>query len=142
MLRVAKGNYHMTMTALELDEATGAWILHSAGGPPILGLNPSGNHRVHFCAGAPLGTSVGFEVGRIEGRLEPSERMLMYTDGIPEIELPNGQVVGMRRFAQLYERTRGSHIRDAAATILAHATTTLGQNPQADDWTFAMIEWS
>jgi len=142
VLRVAKGKYHMTMAALELDENTGWWILHSAGAPPILSLGQDGKHRVHFCAGAPLGTETGFETGRVEGQLEPSDRILMYTDGIPEIAMPNGAVLGMRRFAQVYERTRGQSIQDAAATMILHADQSLGGLPQLDDWTFTMIEWA
>lgn len=142
VLRVAKGKYHMTMAALEIEEATGRWVLYSAGAPPILSLAQNGKHRVHFCMGAPLGTESGFETGRIEGKLEPTERILMYTDGIPEIEMPNGAVFGMRRFSQLYEHTRAQDIRSAAATILLHADQSLGGKPQLDDWTFTILEWS
>jgi ligand-binding sensor domain-containing protein len=141
VLRVAKGKYHMTMAALELDESTGWWVLHSAGAPPILSLGQNGKHKVHFCAGAPLGTESGFETGRVEGKLEPADRLLLYTDGIPEVALPNGTAFGMRRFAQLYERTREQDLRDAAGTILTHAEQSLGGQPQLDDWTFTMIEW-
>lgn len=141
VLRVAKRKYHMTMAALELEEATGSWVFHSAGAPPIMSLNLSGKHRVHFCAGAPLGTESGFETGRAEGMLEPGGRILMYTDGIPEIALRNGTVFGMRRFAQLYERTRGQDLKDAAATIVLHADQSREGQPQLDDWTFTLIEW-
>ncbi|HEX2691950.1 MAG TPA: two-component regulator propeller domain-containing protein [Kofleriaceae bacterium] len=141
VLRVAKGKYHMTMAVLELEEATGQWVFHSAGAPPMLSLNQSGKHKVHFCPGSPLGTEFGFETGLVEGRLEPFERMLLYTDGIPEIILPNGGSMGMRRFAQQYELTRGQHLRDAAATILMNADQARGNQPQTDDWTFTMIEW-
>jgi serine phosphatase RsbU (regulator of sigma subunit) len=65
----------------------------------------------------------------------------MYTDGIPEIAMPNGTVLGMRRFAQVYERTRGQSIQDAAATMILHADQSLGGLPQLDDWTFTMIQW-
>ena len=142
VLRVAKGKYHMTMAVLELEEATGKWILHSAGSPPMLSLNQAGKHRVHFCPGTPLGTENGFETGQIEGKLQPQERLLIYTDGIPEIILPNGNVMGMRRFAQLYEQTRSQHLRDAAGAILTHADAVRGQSAQTDDWTFTMIEWA
>jgi serine phosphatase RsbU (regulator of sigma subunit) len=141
VLRVAKGKYHMTMAAFEIDEATGRWILYSAGAPPILTVGQTGKHRVHFCAGAPLGTESGFETGLVEGQLEPSDRILIYTDGIPEIALPNGNAFGMRGFAQLFERTRGQDLRDAAAAIVQHADQTMAGQPQADDWTFTMIEW-
>ena len=141
VLRVAKGKYHMTMAAFEIEESTGRWTLYSAGAPPILSLNQNGKHRVHFCPGAPLGTETGFETGRVEGKLAPGDRMLLYTDGIPEIALPNGNVLGMRRFAQLYERTRSQDLREAAATIVLHADQSQAGQPQLDDWTFTMIEW-
>lgn len=141
VLKVAKGKYHMTMAVLELVESTGEWTLYSAGAPPMLSLNVAGKHRVHFCPGAPLGTETGFELGKVQGKLKPSERLLLYTDGIPEIILPNGNVIGMRRFAQQYEQTRHQELRDAASSILQFADTTRGNEPQNDDWTFAMIQW-
>jgi sigma-B regulation protein RsbU (phosphoserine phosphatase) len=141
VLRVAKGKYHMTMVALEIDETTGGWILYSAGAPPILSLGREGRHRVHFCVGAPLGTESGFQVGRVEGRFEPNDRILMYTDGIPELALPNGNAFGMRRFAQLYEHTREQDLRSATTTMILQAEQSLGGLPQLDDWTLTMIEW-
>lgn len=141
VLRVAKGKYHMTMAALEIHEETGYWSLLSAGAPPVLTLGASGKHKVHFCAGAPLGTETGFECGRVEGQLEPGDRLLMYTDGIPEIALPTGGSFGMRRFAQIFERTRELPLKDATTAILVHAEQSTGGQRQDDDWTFSMIEW-
>ncbi len=142
VLNVAKGKYHMTMAALELDEATGRWILHSAGAPPILTLDQKGKHKIEFCAGAPLGTEFEFEIGRLEGKLQSGERILIYTDGIPEITLPSGNVLGMRRFAQIYETTRPQNLATAAATIVHMADQTQQGKPQADDWTFTLVEWN
>jgi ligand-binding sensor domain-containing protein/serine phosphatase RsbU (regulator of sigma subunit) len=141
VLHVAKGKYHMTMAALEINELTGEWTLHNAGAPPILSLNSSGKHKVHFSPGTPLGTESGFEVGRLDGRLEPGERFMIYTDGIPEIALPNGNVLGIRRFAQMYERTRQQPLTDAAAMLAQLAEQTQSGTPQADDWTFTLVEW-
>ena len=91
--------------------------------------------------GAPLGTEAGFELGVAEGTLQRGDRLIAYTDGIPEIPLPNGQLLGMRTFAQYFERTRHQSLRDAAATILVHADQFRGNQPQNDDWTFTLIEW-
>lgn len=138
VLRVGKGKYYMTMAGLEIDETTGEWKLYSAGAPPMLGLNQKGKHRVFFCPGTPLGTEEGFETGVVEGVLQPSERLLLYSDGIPEIELDNGNTLGMRRFAQLYESTRQQDLRSAANALINHANQ-IQHGPQADDWTFTMI---
>jgi ligand-binding sensor domain-containing protein/serine phosphatase RsbU (regulator of sigma subunit) len=141
VLHVAKGKYHMTMAALELDETTGWWVVHSAGAPPVLSLDQTGRHKVHFCPGSPLGTESEFEIGRVEGRLSPFDRILLYTDGIPEIALPNGNPLGMRRFAQIYESTRNHAITDAAGAIVRLADQAQEGKPQTDDWTFTLIEW-
>ena len=141
VLRVAKGKYHMTMAAIEIDETTGSWRMFSAGAPPLLTLGQSGEHRVHFCPGAPLGTENGFELGVVEGSLQRGDRVMAYTDGIPEMPLPNGQMLGMRKFAQTFERTISYSLRDAAATILGQADQVRANQPQNDDWTFALIEW-
>lgn len=142
VLRVGKGKYHMTMAALELDEASGRWTIYSAGAPPILTMNAEGKHKVHFCAGTPLGTESMFETGQLEGQLMQGDRMMLYTDGIPEIALPNGNVLGMRRFALQFEVTRPQVLRDAATSIIAQADQVLSGQRQNDDWTFAMLEWS
>jgi serine phosphatase RsbU (regulator of sigma subunit) len=141
VLHVAKGEYSMTMAVVELDESSGHWVFHSAGAPPILSLDHTGKHKVHFCAGTPLGTDSGFETGRVDGQLEPGGRILIYTDGIPEIMLPNGNVLGMRRFAQTYERTRGQDLKTAAAALVQLADQSQSGQPQADDWTFTLVEF-
>jgi ligand-binding sensor domain-containing protein/serine phosphatase RsbU (regulator of sigma subunit) len=141
VLRVAKGKYHMTMAAIEIDETSGYWRLLSAGAPPLLTLGERGEPRVHFCPGAPLGTETGFELGVVEGRLQRGDRVMAYTDGIPEIPLPNGQMLGMRKLAQTFERTSSQSLRDAAATILGYADQVRGNQPQDDDWTFTLIQW-
>lgn len=141
VLQVAKGKYSMTMAAFELDELSGQWVLYNAGAPPMMTLNPAGKHRVHFAAGTPLGTESGFEAGRLEGRLQSQERVMIYTDGIPEIMLPSGQALGMRRLGQMLERTRQQEVRDAAGAIVQQADLTQSGKPQEDDWTFAVVEW-
>ncbi len=142
VVRVSKGKYHMCMAAFEIDEATGRWSLHNAGAPPIMSLNQDGKSRTHFCVGCPLGTETNFETGYVEGVLAPTDRILIYTDGIPEISMTNGNVLGMRRFAQMYERTRGQGLRTAAAAIAHQADQMRANQPQEDDWTFTMLEWN
>ena len=140
VLRVAKGKYQMTMAALEVDAASGAWTLHSAGAPPIITLDAKGKHKVHFCPGTFLGADV-LEVGELTGTLQAGDRILLYTDGIPEIAFPDGNVMGIRRFAQVYERTRAQDPPTAAAAMVRYAEESGAGGEQADDWTFALLQW-
>jgi len=140
VLRAGKGRYQMTLAAVEIDDTTGEWTLFSAGAPPMLTLDARGKHRVHYCPGSLLGTEREFELGQISGRLGQSERMMLYTDGIPEIQRPDGGMIGTRRFAQEYEKTRTQHVFQSALTIKTFAEVNLADQEQLDDWTFAILE--
>jgi streptogramin lyase len=142
VLRVAKGKYHMTMATLEIDEMSGEWVFYSAGAPPMMSVDQAGKHRVHFCAGAPLGTDEDFHAGRTEGHLSRGDRLIVFTDGIPEIPVAKNKILGMRRLGQWFELTRNRSLRDAATMINANAQQTLGNQAQNDDWTFTLVEWN
>lgn len=140
VLRVGNGNYQMTMSAVELDGRTGRFVYHSAGGQPIMRLRNDGKPRLLPCPGTPLGTEA-FNLGRVEGSMQPGERMLIYTDGIPELQLSNGRLLGMRRFSMICERTHGLPLDHATQQIVLAADVLRQNIPQEDDWTFALIEW-
>jgi ligand-binding sensor domain-containing protein/serine phosphatase RsbU (regulator of sigma subunit) len=141
VVRVGAGQYHMTMSVIELDGRTGRFAFYSAGGQPILRIRYDGKPRSMPCAGTPLGTDT-FDLGKIEGRMAPGERMLLYTDGIPEMPLGQGRLLGMRRFATICESTAGLSLSEATQKIAVVADSIRQNSPQYDDWTFAMIEWA
>lgn len=143
VLSVSKGKYQMALAALDFDEADGSWTLHSAGAPPMISLNQRGKHRVHFCPGSLLGQDTGeAEYGTLTGTLAPGERVLLFTDGIPEIALPDGSLMGIRKLGQFYEGTRQVPPSQAAAALAAHAEQARAGSLQHDDWTFALVEFS
>ena len=140
VLRVAGGEYLMTMSVLELELATGNFTLYSAGGQPVLRLIYDGTPRLLSCAGTPLG-SPQLELGRIVGRMTSGERFVFFTDGIPEITLDGGRQLGMRRFSNMCEQTAGLSLQAAVAQIVESADSSRKQGPQADDWTLVVLEW-
>lgn len=140
VLRVGVGAYQMTMTAIEIDGRTGRFTFYSAGGQPIMRLRNEGKPRLLPCPGTPLGTEQ-FNLGHVEGTMVPGERLMLYTDGIPELELENGRLLGMRRFSMLCERTRGLSVERAVSQIVEAADTLRQGRPQDDDWTFSIVAW-
>lgn len=140
VLKVGEGKYQMTMTALVLDEATGAYRLYSAGGLPLIRMG-AGNDRPQVipCRGTPLGTPE-FVVGTADGQLSRGDRCILYTDGIPEIAMDNGRLLGMRRFSRMFAATRGMPLDQATAQMVTEADTVRSGRPQDDDWTFALFE--
>ena len=140
VLRAAQGKYHMTMTAVELNAETGEFVCYSAGGLPALHLGPEKRPKVLGAPGTPLGSNEKLQLGTRAGRLQPGERLLVFTDGIPEIQTSNGRQLGMRRFSRLCQSTKELSLEGAAQAILQEAIDTLGPSQQLDDWTFVLIE--
>ncbi|MBA3397294.1 MAG: SpoIIE family protein phosphatase [Deltaproteobacteria bacterium] len=141
VIRVGGGMYQMTMGALMLDANSGRWVLYGAGAPPAFSWTAEdGNLKTHFCVGTPLG-SEAFEFGQVEGALVPGMRMMLFTDGMPEIELADGKLLGMRRFARLCEATGSKPLDDAVSTLVTQMDQFRGAQKQDDDWTLVLLEW-
>lgn len=138
--RVAKGQFHMTLTSLAINGQTGKFVHHSAGGQPVMRLPIGGRPRLVPCPGTPLGTS-DMSLGCVEGELAPGEQLVVYTDGIPELPMPNGRLLGMRRFSKLLEEARDLPLDHAAGHVVGVADALRENRPQDDDWTFAIIQW-
>lgn len=141
VLRVGDGKYQMTLSAVALDENTGRFDFYSAGGLPVTCLRTDGKVKVFPCRGTPLGSPV-FEMGKTNGELAPSDRLLVLTDGIPEIELPNGKLLGLRRLSEMLKSTQGMPVRQAVSQVLGQADQYRGATPQEDDWTMVMVDWT
>jgi serine phosphatase RsbU (regulator of sigma subunit) len=78
-----------------------------------------------------------------EHRMEPGDRLLLYTDGITEARNSAGELFGIRRLADHAER----HLTEglpAAETLrrLAQAVAGHQPGPARDDATLLMAEWS
>ena len=139
VLRVSRGQYHMTLTAVTINVTTGEFTIRSAGGVPVFSLRPRQRTKVHMCPGMPLG-SPEFRGGRLDGRLVQGERLLIITDGIPEVALANSQLLGPRGVANFYMQTRNQEL-ETALNDLIHKVEAVQASAQDDDWTAVMVQW-
>ena len=127
----------------ELDVATGWWRWATCGHPPAL-LVRAGRvvKQLDGVVGVPLGLGLLTDVEIGAERLEPGDRLLLYTDGVPEARDAAGEFFGTERLAELVIRQDAAR-RPAAETlrrlnqaILAHQEGTL-----QDDATTVLVEW-
>ena len=81
------------------------------------------------------------EVG--EERLEPGDRVLLYTDGVIEARAADGDFFGIERLVDLVTREAGAG-RPAAETLrrLNLAILSHQEGMLQDDATTLMVEWS
>jgi hypothetical protein len=75
--------------------------------------------------------------------LEPDDAVLLYTDGVTEAHLSNGELFGLPRLIDLIEREAGSNaqpeevLRRLVAALLDHQPDGL-----RDDATFLLVQWT
>tara|TARA_R110002096_G_scaffold16898_1_gene57656 strand:+ start:107610 stop:110780 length:3171 start_codon:yes stop_codon:yes gene_type:complete len=139
VLRVGRGKYMMALSVLAIEEATGNYVYYSMGGLPAL--HCSSNKVASVATRGTLLGNADFSVGVKEGTLQAGDRVMLYTDGIPEIEMANGRQVGMRRFTGEYQRSSEMPLSQAAREMVEFALRVDSAEMQDDDWTFAMIKW-
>jgi len=128
----------------ELDVSTGWWCWTTCGHPPAL-LVRGGRvvKTLDAVIGPPLGLGLLGEEPEIgQERLEPGDRLLLYTDGVVEARDGSGQFFGVERLVELVTRQAASGrpaaeaLRRLNQAILAHQEGRL-----QDDATTVMLEW-
>ena len=141
VLKSGRGEYLMQLMAAELDTETGVLSLHSAAGLPAICLL-SGKRKMAIARGTPLG-SPDFDVGHTTLNLSPGDRFMLLTDGIVEIERPNGRPWGLERVGRVYEEVAQLPLAAARDHIVSAARQlNPEQQKQKDDWTFVISEFS
>ncbi len=132
-----------TAVLAELDTATGRLTYLNAGHPPPVLLR--GGRLVRELTGGrrmPLGIAdPAVELG--EETLEPGDRLLIYTDGVTEVQAADGERFGANRLIELAEQHHAEGL-PAPETLrrLARAVAVHQDAPPVDDATLLLIEWS
>ncbi|MGH3367500.1 MAG: PP2C family protein-serine/threonine phosphatase [Nocardioidaceae bacterium] len=132
----------LTGIVAELDCARGTYRWICAGHPPALLIRHC--QIVKHLEGPP-GLPIGLNMGvpePMEERLEPGDRLLLYTDGVIEARDGNGEFFGLERLADFVakvssaERPAPETMRQLSRAIVDHH----GDNLQ-DDATTLLLEW-
>ncbi|GGR71873.1 phosphatase [Micromonospora fulviviridis] len=133
----------VTAVLAEIEVDTGLIRYVNAGHPaPVLLRRGRAVRALTGGRRPPLGLNLpGGEPG--EARLEPEDRLLLYTDGVTEARDATGEMFGLPRLADLAERHIGSEL-PAPETLrrLARAVAAYRGTASLDDATMVLVEWS
>ncbi|MFG2989456.1 PP2C family protein-serine/threonine phosphatase [Streptomyces sp. NPDC048257] len=136
----------MTAVIAELDLVHGDFTWINCGHPPPLLIRDG--HVLHKALERPAHLPLGFGHHTPEPplqervRLQPGDRVLVYSDGITEARSPDGNLFGEERLADFVIRSTASGdtapeaLRRLLQNLLAHH-----QNRLRDDATILLTEW-
>ncbi len=138
LLDVSAGMYTMPFGILELSpNGRGTWL--SAAASPVLILRRDGEIDTVSTPGTPLGSDV-LQLGQGSFHLEAGERVLLSSDGVPELRMSTGHEFGLRRLSKLLKATHETAVERARDDIVEHLDRMRGDDELHDDVTFALIE--
>lgn len=131
---------YFTMVYGVLDVATGAFRYVSAGHPGVAHLPASGTGRIHDVRSFPIGLACEPYAER-ELVLAPGDRILVYSDGIPEAMDGDSRAFGGERMLESFERSRGEPLDGAIAALLAELGRWSGAAGLRDDVSVVAVEY-
>jgi serine phosphatase RsbU (regulator of sigma subunit) len=127
----------------ELDLRTGMLTWSNFGHPqPVILRGGRWINSLHCQPSHPLGAELGVPVSISRDRLEPGDRLLLYTDGITEARNTDGEEFGLERFVDLFVRKFGNNLPPAEnLRRLIHAILDQHGGRLKDDATVLVCEW-
>lgn len=134
---------YVTALIAELDLRTGglSWLSHGHQ-PPVLIRDGQGREMPNRSPGLPLGLDLGLSAVQSEDRLEPGDRLVLFTDGITETHLPGGDEFGLERFVDFIMRHNAEGL-PVPETLrrLVHSILKYHDGDLQDDATVLFLEW-
>jgi sigma-B regulation protein RsbU (phosphoserine phosphatase) len=112
------GSMYVTLFIGWYDTSSGALRYVNAGHPPPYRIDPSGKV-------VPFGEVTGTVLGLLPGReyterhesLSPGDRLVFFTDGVPEAETADEEFYGDERFVQLLESCSGESVEQICERV-------------------------
>jgi sigma-B regulation protein RsbU (phosphoserine phosphatase) len=122
-----------------IDLNTGLFRYVAAGHPGPLHL-PAGKTPVILeSSGSPIGMAEeNYSAHRL--KVEPGDRLYLYSDGVPDTRNPAGEQFGDARLAEAIARRRGKPLAEGITTMLAEIAEWQGTEKSQDDVSLLAIE--
>ena len=131
-----------TAVLARLDIDTGRLLWINAGHPePLIVRGPSLVRPPHCPPSRPLGLQDGRPIC-CETRLEPGDRLVLYTDGITEARSPDGEFFGEQRLADFISvaAAAGDPAPETVRRLMRHVLSHQADQLQ-DDASVVILEW-
>ncbi len=139
LLAICRGQFCMTMSAVEIDTERNTLRWYCAGAPTIFIMRADGRIEPVTARGLALGSGE-FNVGVTEVDFGSQDRLLVFTDGVSELKLPSGRQLGLKRIQKLLAESRRLPVKAACESFHAQIEALRGSVPLEDDVTVVFVD--
>jgi sigma-B regulation protein RsbU (phosphoserine phosphatase) len=129
---------YLTACYANLNPRTGRLLVVSAGHPPVIVVNASGQAQILQMDSDPLGIFSALVIQRKEVRVAPGDRFFLYTDGLIESAPGAGRGDGLARLVDSCVRHRKDPLNQATAEIASDIQS--GSALVQDDFLLLAVE--
>jgi phosphoserine phosphatase RsbU/P len=124
-----------------LDLSTREFAYISAGHPPLILQRANGRPEAIGETGLPIGVGpVGSDYETVSLVFAPGDRLVIYSDGVPDTANAEGELYGSERLHEFVSQNQQSPLTEMAQAALADLTRWRGNAPISDDVSLIAIE--
>lgn len=133
-------SHFITMTYGELSLKRDEMVFASCGHPPTLLLHRNGRYQTLACNGPALGIYPQAAYENENMLLAQNDILVMYTDGVVEIENPAGQAFGVKRLLTVIHQNRKLPAEALIQQVISATRGFSGYQTYLDDFTLVIVK--
>ena len=136
----AEASQYFTLMYGILNRTTREFRFTSADHPPVLHVSADGTSRMLDVGGFPIGMAPeGVTFDQQSVQLESGDRLLIYSDGLPDTMNPDGDVYGAARLLNDVGSLSSVSLRDLVNSLVSRSTAWRGAAAAKDDVTIVGV---
>ncbi len=141
MIADTTSNLFVTAFYGVLDPATGKLSYSNAGHNPPYVLRSSEKIIIQelIRTGLPIGVQAGASWSKASVQIEPGDRLILYTDGVPDARNPSGQGLSIQPILEVAKQNLGLTAEDLQSKLLGEISAFVAGAAQTDDITLMVL---
>ena len=130
-----------SIICMTLDVNQGLLTYSSAGHPPPVLVHSNGSIEILECRGPSIGIGSEDAIGQQSIRLQPGDKILLYTDGLLENRNPAGEFFGKARFYGVLQKHRIESVEKIVEAVYASVKEFRREAKPDDDISILGVEY-
>ena len=137
-----RSDLFLTLFLITIDSDSGTFSYASAGHNNMLLIRSDGSQEYLSAKGLPLGMFASINYETKSEQLRSEDSIILYTDGIPELENPRKELFSQERFEKHCKIIPQQNLQDWGHSLLDELQSFRKNTPASDDITLVTLRYS